>query len=621
MAWFRPFRPIRAWVGLRWPRGTYPGEHGSTNNTFHRIGEGNFNNRTSALSVAILQTDTLQQAAERAGKTVASVEWMGSRNLVPPLQGPIVDYRTLSPTAGFWSIMTFRANPAGPMLSACHTRGLIWILLPDGTNVPPSYSPAMEEQVKLTNTASPSSENLDRFYDLYIYDSIDDGAISYDRVLFVPSTAGKDAAARVADLRSGQWANVKVTLTGGRGGQTAGFYIKALDITPDLSKFRVYFTSLVRTNASYNGCTYSAACASPLGFEEELNSMFSSSISADYSPLEGRIIDEDTYVEQARMGKDAYSSYMNYIFKTLGVLPDLLMTGNFLPDEIQHQFLALVTPKDMDGLLNPYYDDADSDGVLDGRTVVREGYIRSAYAEADEALGLAKTLMGDGATVFASSDHGFAPQWYAVNAGKVLADVGLQASEQTSNCRVGGSPAKAKACWSGGTAQIYIGLAGRDPGGLVPAADYENVRGQIITAFQNLADSANPGKQVVLRIFKKEELRNVDGSDSLHPTRSGDVVVVLRPPYQFDAATPGRLFATSRFFGQHGYLPELVDLAHNVNMHGVFVASGPSIRKQNPMAGIRAVDLAPTISLLLGIPGHRTREEKSCTTSSRNREC
>ena len=38
----------------------------------------------------------------------------------------------------------------------------------------------------------------------------------------------------------------------------------------------------------------------------------------------------------------------------------------------------------------------------------------------------------------------------------------------------------------------------------------------------------------------KEELRNVDGSDSLHPNRSGDVVVVARPPYQSDAGTDER---------------------------------------------------------------------------------
>jgi 2',3'-cyclic-nucleotide 2'-phosphodiesterase (5'-nucleotidase family) len=144
----------------------------------------------------------------------------------------------------------------------------------------------------------------------------------------------------------------------------------------------------------------------------------------------------------------------------------------------------------------------------------------------------------------------------------------------------------------------------------VPAADYENVRGQIITAFRNLVDPANPGKRVVQRILKKEELRNVDGSDSLHPSRSGDVAIVLRPPYQFDAVTQGQLFAPSRFFGQHGYMPELVDLAHNVNMHGVFVASGPSILKQNPAAGVRAVDLAPTISFLLGIPGPQNARGK-----------
>ena len=103
--------------------------------------------------------------------------------------------------------------------------------------------------------------------------------------------------------------------------------------------------------------------------------------------------------------------------------------------------------------------------------------------------------------------------------------------------------------------------------------------------------------------MKKEELSNVDGSDSLHPSRSGDVVVVLRPPYQFDAATPGQthcLLAVLR----PAWLPaELVDLAHNINMHATFVAAGPGIRHQDPVAGVRAVDLAPTLAFLMNIPG------------------
>jgi 2',3'-cyclic-nucleotide 2'-phosphodiesterase (5'-nucleotidase family) len=80
------------------------------------------------------------------------------------------------------------------------------------------------------------------------------------------------------------------------------------------------------------------------------------------------------------------------------------------------------------------------------------------------------------------------------------------------------------------------------------------------------------------------------------------VVVVFRPPYQTDAATPGETIAPSQFFGQHGYLPDLVDLRHNVNMHGTFVAAGPGIR-EGWIAGVRAIDVAPTVAFLMDIPG------------------
>jgi 2',3'-cyclic-nucleotide 2'-phosphodiesterase (5'-nucleotidase family) len=222
--------------------------------------------------------------------------------------------------------------------------------------------------------------------------------------------------------------------------------------------------------------------------------------------------------------------------------------------------------------------------------------------------------MGGNPTTFASSDHGFAPQWYAVNAGTLLKDAGLQDIEQPSNCRAGRGVTRAKACWAGGTAQIYINLAGRDPGGTVPADHYETVRDQIIAAFQALADPNHPGKQIVLKVMKKEELRDVDGSDSLHPSRSGDVVVVLRPPYQFEGAARLQRIAFSQLFGQHGYTPDLVDLAHSVNMHATFVAAGPGIRKQEPVADVRAIDLAPTLAFLLGIPGPQNARGRILTS-------
>jgi predicted AlkP superfamily pyrophosphatase or phosphodiesterase len=62
-------------TGVGWytlATGTWPSEHGSTNNTYHRTGEGNFNNRTSFSGAGTLQADTIAAAAERAGKKVAS---------------------------------------------------------------------------------------------------------------------------------------------------------------------------------------------------------------------------------------------------------------------------------------------------------------------------------------------------------------------------------------------------------------------------------------------------------------------------------------------------------------------------------------------------------------------
>src|SRR5262249_20628439 len=222
--------------------------------------------------------------------------------------------------------------------------------------------------------------------------------------------------------------------------------------------------------------------------------------------------------------------------------------------------------------------------------------------EADAKLGLARQLMGGNPTTFAGSDHGFGSQRYAVNANKVLFDatvngVSLHASNaNAANCRAATTDL-AKACWAGGTIQIYVNTT------LPAGITYEAVRAAAINAFQNLTDPANPGKPVIAKIMKEEELRNVDGSDSLHPNRSGDVVVVTMPPYQSDAGTNGQKIALSHFFGQHGFLPNYVNATGNINMHATFVAGGPGIKEQDNVTGIRAIDIAPTIAFLMDIPG------------------
>ncbi len=607
-------------TGVGWytlATGTWPGEHGSTNNTFHRTGEGNFNNRTSFSTPGILQADTLSAAAERAGKKVAQVEWVGGRNA--NIAGPTVDFTNFFSTRGVLVTPTDPTEQDGAAAFGLSYQVAGFDRAAGWSNVSAGDPEAPPMQTTLTVATTFAAQNPTRTYDVYVYDSIVNGTVAYDHVILVRSAAHKDGSQAAVNLAVGDFKEIKLMsadgLVGARAGQTAGFYVKLIRLEGSaelISGFKLYFTSVARAIAS---CATAACAALPAGgagenrLEKYIADNLPAWIAADFAPLEARLIDEDTYVQQGRNLRAAYeNAVLDYVLGTLQPDTELALVGYPVTDEFSHQFMALITPTDMDGTPNPYFDDVNRDGTKDDRIVVREDYIRSAYTGADALLARARGFMGPNPAVFTSSDHGFAPQWYAVNVSKVLADLGLGV-EQTSNCRAAAG-AQAKECHAGGTAQIYINLAGRDPGGTVPAVNYEAVRNQIITAFQNLTDPANPGKQVVARVFKKEDLRNVDGSDSLHPSRSGDVVVVFRPPYQTDAATPGQVIAPSQFFGQHGYLPDLVDLTHNVNMHGTFVAAGPGIRHQDPVAGIRAIDLAPTIAFLMNIPGPQNARGK-----------
>ena len=70
------------------------------------------------------------------------------------------------------------------------------------------------------------------------------------------------------------------------------------------------------------------------------------------------------------------------------------MVGYPFTDEVSHQFMGLVSPLDADGSPNPCYDvnpkfsDTQCTGRgTAGRVAIREGYIRSAYEDADEKLG------------------------------------------------------------------------------------------------------------------------------------------------------------------------------------------------------------------------------------------
>jgi 2',3'-cyclic-nucleotide 2'-phosphodiesterase (5'-nucleotidase family)/predicted AlkP superfamily phosphohydrolase/phosphomutase len=601
-------------TGVGWytmATGTYPSEHGSTNNTFFRTGD-TFSNRTSFSGAGVLQADTIANAAERAGKKVAQIDWVGGA--AANINGPTVDFTNFFSNRG---VLVGAADPveqAGSNFFGVTYQVASVVPATGWASVPTGDPAATPKETTWTINSTFAAQNPNRTYNVYFYDSVTGGGVHYDHAIVSP--VGKTGASPSIDLKVGDFLPIKLTgangLIGARAGQTVGHYVKLISLAADASQFKLYDTSLARAIAKC-GTVCNSLPAGGTG-EDRLEKYIADNLlpwaAADFAPEEAGVVDEDTYVQQGRDLERAYSlQVINFILGTLQPDTNLAMVGYPFTDEVSHQFLGLVTPNDPDGSPNPCYDvtpkfdDVQCTGRgTAGRVAIREGYIRSAYEDADEKLGVTRKLMGGDPVTFAGSDHGFGAQRYAINANKVLFDatvngVSLHASNaNASNCGAATTDL-AKACWAGGTIQIYVNPT------LPAGITYEAVRTAAINAFQNLTDPANPGKQLIMKIMKKEELRNVDGSDSLHPNRSGDVVVVTNPPYQSDAGANGVAISLSHFFGQHGFLPNYVNLTGNINMHATFVLGGPLIKHKDDVKGLRAIDVAPTLSFLMDIPG------------------
>ena len=602
--------------------GAWPGVHGSTNNTFHINGQP-FGNSTSSFAPNVLQVESIAQSAERDGLKVAQVEWAGGRNA--SIQGPTIDFRSflsgrgvatnfigaagdvLFDDAAFISAFGLQFDhPAGfagqaPFPGAAPVPATGWT-----GDLPDTFSPAQEMRLRVLDFG------VDKYgLNAWIFDSTDDSTTNYDKVLFSKT---KSAADSVGILAKGEWADVKVTIQGGAlNGLTAGFLVKVEELTGDLSRVRLFHTSVSRATATWPGFSEPGFTGD---FAEFLAQRFPTSTAADFAILESGITSEETYVEQGLYWSTAHLPMLEYVAKKYK--PDLLLVGMPTTDEFQHQFLGLVSPTVPGGGPNPAYDDVDLNGVPDGRVAEREEFIKTAYKESDETLALARSLMSKDPTTFVSSDHGFAPQFLAIDASQPLVELGLLSRPQTANCRpaAGETIGKAKVCWAGGAAQIYLNVAGRDPAGggftQVPAADVAATVAAIKAKYLGLVDPNDwthdgqpEGWKLIDRVFTKAEARHIPNgpgttTDMAHPTRTGDVIAFAFPPYQYDAQTPGTLVAPSHFFGQHGYVPDVQDFNANINMRATFLAGGKGIAKGRVTAS--SIDLAPTLAYLLGIP-------------------
>lgn len=168
----------------------------------------------------------------------------------------------------------------------------------------------------------------------------------------------------------------------------------------------------------------------------------------------------------------------------------------------------------------------------------------------------------------------------------------------------------------GAAANIYINLQGREPTGIVPLEQYEDLQKQIEDVFKAINDPVTNERvfEIILKKPPKEDILHKTsnfGSDQEKKRRdrerdfhvfsedTGDVLVVTVPGYHLDfnagtGTSVGDFFQPSTFFGQHGCDPRLPE------MKAIFYAAGPDFKRRN-LKDIDNVDIAPSVAELLGI--------------------
>jgi len=538
--------------------GASPSLTGVTNNTYHDNTKPFTSYGTSAWGYGVNQAETLAEKADAEGLTVAALGWQAFDTASVP-NGVVVEYYPDWLT-GRGVVTNFElALEWTTVLTPSPVLAYNQVTLADATgwtNAPTSYSVAKETAFSISDWMYMPVLT----YDVYVYDSTNDSNTNYDKALIADT---KDAAAPLAVLGQGEWSDsISATVNDWYGNPNiGGFYVKAINLAPDLSQFRLYYSQVTRIRAV------------PQSLEDDLASRFGAVMPMDYSPYILGLVDVETFIEQHTMATELLGTEIYpYVLKTYK--PDLALVGVEWTDMNQHRFLGRCFPG------SDSYDPNTADQYCE--------YVEGAYETSDKALEAVWGVMND-ANVFVTSDHGFSVTDKAISASYVLSQAGLYTPGNYAT-------SKAVPYAAGGTLQVYINLEGRNPGGIVPASEYELVRQQVVDAFAVL------GPDMIERIVLKEDTAAIETAlgqtyNMLNENTTGDVVVFSAPPYQFDAASPVTLTNDAPIYGQHGFVPN-----GDLDRYAVFAAYGPKIRRhvdEDPI--VTVLDLAPTAAHLLGI--------------------
>jgi len=453
------------------------------------------------------------------------------------------------------------------------------------SNLPESYKPVLEFEITVPPTYVPGHKMF-----VAIYASTPEG---YDRVLISDT---KDASKAVTDITIDDYGPWIVKRFKERDRERDGcFRFQLIELSKDGKHIKLYQSAI---NTAENYCI-------PESLTEEIKKVAGTYMEVDdpWAFMDGWIPIE-TYMEQLQMHADWWGNATRYVLENYEWDIGFSWVGTI--DHIEHVLYGGTDPK------SRLYDPEKAEWCMDK--------IRTAYKQVDENIGkILEVVDLDETVVLFISDHGMTyldwnPYVKEHLARKGLLDYVLDLThDDPSNLKINWENTKChplEPCH----AHIFINLKGRDPKGIVDPKDYKKVQDEIINALMDMKDPIT-GENIVSVALAKEEAGTLGIQKGLGYDRIGDVVYAWKPgymshPFIYRAAIKYRdgteriisnpeLYEPAElcrnFTGVHLALPSIPD------MHACLIMAVPGMSKYERKFPAKIIDVAPTISKILGI--------------------
>jgi len=460
------------------------------------------------------------------------------------------------------------------------------------TKLPKSHKPVLEFEITVPPTYVEGYK-----MQVAIYASTQEG---YDRMLISDTKDGSRAVTDIAMGEYGPWI-VKNFKANDRT-RDGRFRFQILELSKDGKNFKLY-QSAINTAEPYSV---------PERLTAEVEKVAGPYMEVDdpWAYMDGWMSME-LYIEQLGLHNDWWGKATKYVLENEEWDLGFSWVGTI--DHIKHVLYAGIEPK------SRVYDPDKADWCME--------QIRSVYKQVDDNIGRILEAVDLSETyVILVSDHGFTHNDWNPYLKEILSRRGLLdyvldlSNDRPDNLSINWENTKCHPLEPGHT-HIFINLKGRDPQGIVDPEDYEKVQEEIINALYDIKDPET-GENTVSLAIKRQESGTVGIFEGPGYDRIGDVVFAWKPgyithPFIYRAAVKYRdgseriipnpeLFEPAvlgeNFTGAHHCLPSEHD------MHALFIMAGPDTSKYERKFTGRIIDIAPTISKILGIDAPRDAE-------------